>query len=376
MKKIYFPNLNGLRFFAALLVVVHHIEQFKYMLGYNNFWTNGSVKVIGKLGVVLFFVLSGFLITYLLLAEEKEFNKISIKDFYIRRVLRIWPLYYLILILSFFFIPNIHIFNLGDISSALQNNFFKKIVLFIFFLPNLALSVYSPVPFASQSWSVGVEEQFYLLWPIVLSYTKKRVFLFLSIIILYGLLKYWVFPYAVNHEIGGKTLFLVQNFWALFNINCMAIGGVFAWLVFTENRLLKFIFSKYIQIFTIVLLVVFIAIGFQPHYLYYETYSLLFALLITNLAVNPNTILSLENFVFDYLGKISYGIYMYHSLCIVLVLKLIILVNINSFVIEYIGTIALTIIVAGLSYRFYENYFIKKKTQFSRLLSGNIIDKV
>jgi len=69
-QKIYFPNLNGLRFIAAFLVIIHHIEQTKSIFKIENYW--GAIPfigIIGKLGVVLFFVLSGFLITYLLLEK-------------------------------------------------------------------------------------------------------------------------------------------------------------------------------------------------------------------------------------------------------------------------------------------------------------------
>ena len=89
--RLYFPNLNGLRFIAALLVIVHHIEQLKYIYGLPNNFSSSFVQIIGELGVILFFVLSGFLITYLLLEEEKRTTTIAVKNFYLRRVLRIWP---------------------------------------------------------------------------------------------------------------------------------------------------------------------------------------------------------------------------------------------------------------------------------------------
>ena len=114
MNKIYFQNLNGLRFFAALLVIIHHIEQMKNSLGLENNWNLPVVLVIGKLGVILFFVLSGFLITYLLLEEERYTQTISIKDFYMRRILRIWPLYFLILLISFFVLTYVPFFYIGN----------------------------------------------------------------------------------------------------------------------------------------------------------------------------------------------------------------------------------------------------------------------
>ena len=108
-KGIFFKGLNELRAIAALAVVFHHIESYKSedslasvihipQLSY-------FVSNLGNHGVHLFFVLSGFLITYLLFVEQERFGKINVKDFYIRRVLRIWPLYYLIVFLSFFIVP-------------------------------------------------------------------------------------------------------------------------------------------------------------------------------------------------------------------------------------------------------------------------------
>ena len=77
-KFLHFPNLNALRAIAAFLVLIHHIEQFKNVFNLDNYWNIPFIQVIGKLGVVLFFVLSGFLITYLLMNEEKNTNKINI----------------------------------------------------------------------------------------------------------------------------------------------------------------------------------------------------------------------------------------------------------------------------------------------------------
>lgn len=191
--KIYFPNLNGIRFIAAFLVIIHHIEQIKNLFGLESKWTNPAINLIGPLGVILFFVLSGFLITYLLLVEEKEMKGISIKSFYIRRILRIWPLYYLIIVLSFFLIPQISFLNLTGWSDHIYDDFFLKLVLFVFFLPNLALVLFPPVAYASQTWSVGVEEQFYLIWPILIKNVKNKKRLLYTIIFGYLFLKLILF---------------------------------------------------------------------------------------------------------------------------------------------------------------------------------------
>src|SRR5215213_8378112 len=108
--RVYFPNLDGLRFIAALLVIIHHVEQLKSIYRIPNHWGSAFVQIIGEQGVVLFFVLSGFLITYLLLEEEKTTGTIRVRNFYLRRVLRIWPLYFFIVFISLAILPKIPMF--------------------------------------------------------------------------------------------------------------------------------------------------------------------------------------------------------------------------------------------------------------------------
>ena len=109
--RVYFPGLHGLRFFAAMLVVFSHVELIKDYHGYPNLYsTHLAVYESGRMGVTLFFVLSGFLISYLLLAEKRVAGSISVKKFYTRRILRIWPLYYLLIFLTFIVLPQIGFF--------------------------------------------------------------------------------------------------------------------------------------------------------------------------------------------------------------------------------------------------------------------------
>src|SRR5690606_37840820 len=187
-KKIFFDGLNELRAFAALLVVFHHIEMFKdgdgIMSLFDNNYTNYFIGRIGKNAVYLFFVLSGFLITFLLLQEKNKHGKVLLKKFYLRRIFRIWPLYYTIVIISFMLIPllshNFEIFSRTPTyyGMTMDNNNYSlnAIMLFLLFLPNLALRLGIIVVGASQSWSVGVEEQFYILWPfIILLFSRKYI---------------------------------------------------------------------------------------------------------------------------------------------------------------------------------------------------------
>src|SRR5436190_23097005 len=98
MDRVYFKGLNGIRAIAVMIVIVFHIDQFIGLFGLKTF---GFYETgMAAYGVNLFFVLSGFLITYLLLMEKSKFEKIDLRKFYLRRIFRIWPIYYLLIIVT------------------------------------------------------------------------------------------------------------------------------------------------------------------------------------------------------------------------------------------------------------------------------------
>lgn len=376
MNKVYFPNLNGLRFIAALLVVIHHSEQFKYIFKFDNYWNVRSIRNVGQLGVILFFVLSGFLITYLLLKEKNDAGTISIKYFYFRRILRIWPLYYLIMILAFFILPYFSLFSIPGFTESFNADYWSIFILFLLFLPNVALVMYSPVPFASQSWSVGVEEQFYLLWPWIIKKSKKPLNLLFAIIF-FSLIIYWVLSFMHKNS-SDYIVSQLFRFWEHFNIDCMAIGGIAAWILFNKKeKILLFFYNKYLQIIVYLLTVGALVKGFYfPVIIPYldlncEFYAFLFAVIILNLASNPNSIISMENKLLDYLGKISYGLYMYHVLAIVITIKLVVPFFPSNNFIFYLSNVILLMIMSSISYELFEKKFIKMKVKYSKILSGD-----
>lgn len=369
--KIYFPNLNGIRFIAAFVVIIHHLEQFKKILGHKNHWEIPAVQQIGPLGVVLFFVLSGFLITYLLLVEEKLTKTISIKSFYMRRILRIWPLYYLIVLLSFFVLPKILFLNLGEASWQIFNDFSFKLLIFILFLPNVALMIFPPIPYASQSWSVGVEEQFYLIWPILIKNVKNKKRLLISILVGYLIIKLFFFPLFEKYVFWNTNLDKVKEIFNSFSIDCMAIGGLFAVFLYEQNKIVKLLFSKYFQLIVFSILMVLILKGIEIPYVNFEFYAVLFGIIIINLAANKKSIVNLENKVFHYLGKISYGIYMFHPIAIMLTLKVLYSYNISNIFIQIFLSVLTTVVISGVSYKYFESYFIKKKNIFTKIISGD-----
>lgn len=370
-QKIYFPNLNGLRFIAAFLVIIHHIEQLKSISNFENYWGKiPFIGIIGKLGVILFFVLSGFLITYLLLMEEHSFKKISIRKFYVRRMLRIWPLYFLIIILAFFVLPHIDLFTLpGYGKDVIYSDLLLKLFLYAIFFPNLVLSLLGIVPYASHTWSIGTEEQYYLVWPIILKYFKKyRIILMLFIIF-----SYIAFAKILSSHYSDILPYknVIKEFWSSFNIDCMAIGGIYAILLFQKSKFLKLILNNTVFYLTVTLVIFLMLKGIYIPYVHYESYSVLFGIIILNFATNDKIKISLENKLLNYLGNISYGLYMYHPIGIVLALAVSISIGFITNWLIYPLSFVLTIILAGFSYKYFESFFLKFKDKFSIVLSGN-----
>jgi len=377
--RVYFPNLNGLRFIAALVVIIHHIEQQKADYALPNHFGNPTIQLFGELGVVLFFVLSGFLITYLLLEEERTTGTIGIRNFYVRRILRIWPLYFLIVILGLLILPNLHIFDVpGYDKATVYRHLFSKIIFYIFFLPNLVSPLLGIVPYSAHTWSIGTEEQFYLTWPVILKSVKKyRLMLMFAIVGGYLLFARTLY--------SSRTDFLpfkdaLSAFWPTFSIDCMAIGGFFAIILYTKNPLLKFFRNKYLFYFVLGLTITLLYKGIyfpiltvdhiKFQYLYKEFYALWFGIIILNFASNPEIFINLEAKPFKYLGKISYGLYMYQPLGIALAFQIALLFPQVFNLILYALSMAFTVGIAALSYKYFEAYFLKFKGKFSTLVSG------
>ena len=110
-------------------------------------------------------------------------------------------------------------------------------------------------------------------------------------------------------------------------------------------------------------------------YIPYEFYSVFFGIIIINFAVNDQIKLSLENNTFNYLRNISYGLYMYHPIAIVLALYISLSFNFQTNWVIYPLCLIFTIIMAGLSYKYFESFFLKFKIRYSRILSGHTINE-
>jgi peptidoglycan/LPS O-acetylase OafA/YrhL len=160
----YFPELDGLRALSVLLVISYHMAGFVGLLWH---W------LAGRLGVLIFFVLSGFLITTLGLREEAERGRVSLAAFYVRRTFRIFPLYYLTLALYGFLLVGLAF--PADMRPLLD--FWPYLPYLAGYLQEVALlcrPVGACVPPFSHSWTLGVEEKFYLVWPLLLFVLWRR----------------------------------------------------------------------------------------------------------------------------------------------------------------------------------------------------------
>ena len=243
---------------------------------------NGFLDSAGEIGVTLFFVLSGFLITYLLLIESAECESINLKNFYIRRILRIWPLYFLTLLIYLLY---------SYFSNSLDERYFyTKLLLYLLFLPNIALGLFTQAGFPSQLWSVGSEEQFYLIWPFFIKFLKtKIIYILFGLPIVFLALRIILVQYEKNYVLTEnitsiKYWELFKNYIEFFRVDCMAVGGIFAWHIFMKKNL--FILSKPTQVIVWLILLSLLFSGFNYPIINHPTYSILFGILIVNFAVN------------------------------------------------------------------------------------------
>ncbi len=367
MTTIYFKNLNGLRFFAAAMVLVSHIEQIRLLRGMGSLFNHPLFSSLGKLGVIFFFVLSGFLITYLLIDEKEKSPEqhISFKNFYMRRILRIWPLYFMIVILGLFVLPAAGLYEFS--SEELFQNYPTGIVvlLFLCFLPNVVLVLFGGLPFLHQTWSIGTEEQFYLIWPFVIRYSKKLLHTLIFIMAGYMALRFVLYAYKSNH-----TIYQLYSIWSTLSVLSLSLGGLCAYLCrYRREQVFRFTRSWFWQLFAVFFFLVMSYFSqWIPSMIRFDVFSLFFAYWILSLA-SSNVTTFLEWPVLNYFGKISYGIYMWHPIAISLCLWGLSSFAENSLVL-YTASFMVSIGIAALSYELIEKRFLKLKKRYSSLSAG------
>ena len=366
----YFKGLNALRFIAAYLVLIHHSEQIRLKYGLFNL-KSYSIFNNGGLAVSFFFVLSGFLITFLLLKENNLTGKISIKKFYFKRVLRIWPLYFLLVIIGTVVLP----ICLDFVNTPYEMPYdFNDVILYYIFFSPFMVNIFFGHHLLEPLWSIGVEELFYLIWAPLFFFLKKHIVKLITGVII---IKVFLLLQANYMEVSSNYIEVLK----MLKFESMAIGGAGAVFVFNrkksiESGLLFSSISQYVMII-IILLRLFSYDVLTKNTLVFDylfnTYILsdllittIFVWLIINVSLNPKSVIKLDSKVLNFLGEISYGIYMYHML-IVFTIILLLKNLLNSFndsistIIFYFVVTSLVICVSYLSKRFYEDKFLKFK---------------
>ena len=348
------PNITSLRFVLALLVVLFHIPDFFKNRGFPYF-DNLPFFHKGTEAVYMFFSLSGFLIIRQLYIEKTTTNSIDLKAFFLRRILRIFPLYYLVLGFGFLYYRTI----LPNLGYAFESNYdlWYGVFLSVTFFPNI-LSSFKPGGIINVLWSIGIEEQFYLLIaPLFLLLPIKRIIPFIGFFtILYFTTFFSEFaPFLKDYNMyffyfsfsGLCSIFLIKS-----NLNPILIRfKIPVFLIF----ILYFstsIFYDYLQ------------------EIYYHFFSMvLFGVVICILV--SKSITFFENKKMLYLGKISFGIYMLHAITLQLVgfayLKFLITLNLPNYLLILIINILvvlITLLAAHFSYKYYESYFLNLKVKF------------
>lgn len=350
MRKI--TGLDSYRAIAAIIVMFSHCVMFmeRALPGTSFFCPKGQT------GVVLFFTLSGFLICSLLCHEMKEKSTIKLSWFFLRRILRIWPLYYLILILSWIVLKM-------EPSST-------SIALCFSIFPNIAHAIKDGWSGSPQVWSIGVEEQFYLTLPFIILIFKKHKYIFAILtgfVFLYSLFPHLAGYYNNNYLNNSVDLELLDRFFYATKYNCIALGALFGMIYFKYGEKIKSALKKlkYIRILFIILPFVTWTLDLRLSYFNDEVYSVLFAISIL-IASCIQIEVSKYNVV-EKLGKYSYGIYMFHWIVLELIFRTALQDQLSqtSVILVYtIGTTIATIALSILSFHFFEMPFLNLKKRY------------
>ncbi len=341
----YFQSLDVVRFICAFMIVIGHT--------YGGI-TDGTpyhtlVNNLG-FGVEVFFLISGFLITYLLIIEKDKSQAINFKLFYFKRVLRIFPLYYLAILMA----PVFHYF-----FNEVEPNYTHQ----IFFFGNFELINGWISTAVNHLWSICIEEHFYIVWPILIYRVplKKLPIAFGVFILISAIFRGYTFLTA---EWGGHLILYLHT---ISRWDTLAIGGLLAYAYYYKSFAIKTTFLQRLPLY-LIFIAAFILVPYKDWNSVFASvflkYIFIFvpAFAIGNILFNPNSILKLKTpGFFHYLGKISYGLYIYHPFAILLLIAVFKMER-NLFLLLPVTII--TILVSMLSYHFFEKPILSLKYRF------------
>jgi peptidoglycan/LPS O-acetylase OafA/YrhL len=369
-RKIFFPNLDGLRFFSFLGVfLLHCLVTDSKDIGASDWFMQAKMFTHADLGVSFFFVLSGFLITYLLVVENRSQGKIDVGSFYIRRVLRIWPLYFFCVVYGFIITPQLRML-MGQ--SPAEN---ADPLLSATFLNNFDRLWNGPPQSAVLGvlWSIAIEEQFYVVWPLLLFATPRKF-------------TGWIFPAVIvmsliyRSSVKGNDM----EYHTLGVISDMAIGGWTAWLALRDNFFEK-LFAKIPKFWTLV----FYAVTALLVIFWYEVFTgrtlvvlrrvimaACFALVIAEQNYNMKSYFKISSFrTISRLGKYTYALYCLHPIGISFTVAAMRAAGLNKnawelLLIQIPASLLISILLSYVSYHAFEKRFLALKEKFAYVTKG------
>jgi peptidoglycan/LPS O-acetylase OafA/YrhL len=344
----YFPGLDGLRGISILMVIGIHILIARQN---NNVWLNSIFN--GTLGVTIFFNISGFIITTLLLKEFISTGTINLKDFYLRRAFRIFPVAYLFLLV------------LGILSLILHDSEAPGAFLIAaLYVKNIFTSGGATAHF----WSLSVEEQFYFMFPVILKKNLKT-YLTLCLTLVLLIIPACTIIYFHVPSIAHNNWFFIP--YALIrDLTGILIGSIFSILVFYKSSIFQKLSNPHLSVILLIGIILLNsthpAFGRYQRFVYSGviTSILISTLIATNIFKTNNYFhFFLNNPLSIYLGKLSYSLYIWQQIFTVDILWK----GQSSLSGSLLFNLVLLLIVANLSYYFFEKPIIKFKNRFRKI---------
>lgn len=350
LDKKTFGALDGLRALSIIAVLWHHTYEIP---------TGWAATRRGFLGVDLFFVISGFLIVTLLLRERERRGTISLKNFYLRRFLRISPVYYgLLLGLTVVFVT------VGR-HANMREAFFDDLPWALLYLSNwVGLKTFLEI-----TWSLSSEEQFYLLWPPIERYARRFALPILLVLLVISQIIHFRLAESVMSSLGfapHEPEMLRQTGFTPIMLGVLLAHGLQNPRAFT---LLQQVLAP--RIMPVVAVVIILGVCSLPidDITGWPRLSvhLAMTLLVGSAVIREDHLLMplLRLRPLVEIGVLSYGIYLFHMLCRHPVLSVQAKLGLSSPALTFVGTLGLTIVAAWLSFTFYEKRFLALKERFS-----------
>lgn len=368
LSRIHFSSFDTLRFFAFMKVFLLRIPL-------DGFFPNFSmIQRGGGIGVSFFFVLSGFLISYLLMQEKLASHRIDLLKFYKRRAFRIWPLYFL-LIGIVFMLPfavkqdyGLHMVGGGyDLDWRYSFTFMEnyKMIQMDSFPKTTPLSVF---------WSLCIEEHFYILWGLIFYYVPIKYVgkVFLGCILLAWFARGIEWSYSSNLYIQTNDLFT--------NLDYFSFGACLAYFLVLKGRIftpLSFWSQRNIQVLSLVILLLLLIFqySYMPRssmwlFLFRPTWFALVFTLILAFFVCPNRKISMKIPALDYLGQRSFGLYVFHIIAIHMGYQFCLTHHIRiddttKLLLFITCAFGISVLVSIISYRFFESPLLRLRERLA-----------